>query len=199
MYFKSRHAATQLLGQKLYRRYRHEQCVVLTLNDSALAMGTQLATRLQVGLVPGDTDQPLNPSFFQNKTVIIVADALDDVTGTIRLARILRSSQIRSLVIATPILSVAAVNSVHVIADDVCALTVVPEFSQPDAYYHDTWRELAPAAEVHHAAVDDQDTAEARQDASDPPDDQAIDIAGEVQYDPSYFNQLMNDSTQGIA
>ena len=47
MYYQSREAAGQLLASQMYRKYRHEPCAVLALNDGGVVVGLQLALKLR--------------------------------------------------------------------------------------------------------------------------------------------------------
>jgi len=46
MYYQSREAAGQLLASQMYRKYRHEPCAVLALNDGGVVVGLQIALKL---------------------------------------------------------------------------------------------------------------------------------------------------------
>lgn len=46
MYFKSREQAGQLLADKLFEKYRFENCAIIALSDGAVIVGEQIATSL---------------------------------------------------------------------------------------------------------------------------------------------------------
>lgn len=64
MYFKSREAAGKLLAGQLVRRYRHEKCVVVALDDGGAVVGMQIAKQLHtiiMMLLTEDVDLPREP------------------------------------------------------------------------------------------------------------------------------------------
>src|SRR5437868_13867128 len=46
MYFASRVRAGRMLARKLVKKYRHENCAVLALNDGGVVVGAQIASQL---------------------------------------------------------------------------------------------------------------------------------------------------------
>ncbi len=115
----------------------------------------------------------IRPDLIQNKHVILVSDGL--ISGfSIDLAmEYLKPIAIKSLIIATPFASVAAVDRIHILADDIFCLNVLEDYISTNHYYdmHDvpshemvlktvahivkTWRPEVHCQKVPHA----QDTS----------------------------------------
>ncbi len=79
--------------------------------------------------------ETINKSLLSNHAVILVADGLR--TGSpLELAKeFLKPLQIKKLIVATPFASVAAVDKMHVLADDLCCLNVLGDYIDTDHYY----------------------------------------------------------------
>lgn len=67
--------------------------------------------------------------------IILVADALRTPFGLELAAEYLKPIEYTKLVVATPLASVAAVDRMHVLADDLCCLSVVESALETDHYY----------------------------------------------------------------
>jgi len=64
VYFSSRMQAGRLLSSKLVRKYRHENCAILALDDGGVIVGTQLANKIHCIMMLLMTDEirlPLEP------------------------------------------------------------------------------------------------------------------------------------------
>lgn len=77
----------------------------------------------------------LKRDVLNNHTIIIVSDGLK--TGfEIDLAKLyMKPVAINGLVVATPLASMQAVDRMHVLADDLCCLSVIAEYIDTDHYY----------------------------------------------------------------
>ncbi len=70
-------------------------------------------------------------------TVILVSDGLSSGYSLDAAASFLKSIKIEKLVIATPIASVPAVDRMHIIADEICCLSVIDNYMNTNHYYED--------------------------------------------------------------
>ncbi len=100
--------------------------------------------------------------------VILVSDGLNDGSTLDAAAEFLKSVPMSSLVIATPLASVPAVDRMHVLADDIFCLNVLTDYINTDHYYeimdipdHDAvvktiqnvvqhWQQLEQPGSVNH-------------------------------------------------
>jgi putative phosphoribosyl transferase len=67
--------------------------------------------------------------------VIIVSDGLKSGFPVDLAASFLKPIEMGKLVVATPFASVPAVDRMHVLADDLCCLSVIPDMMEVDHYY----------------------------------------------------------------
>lgn len=79
----------------------------------------------------------LNQEFLKDHIVIVVSDGLKSGTVLDSIAEFLKSIRIKRLIIAAPVASVEAVDRMHIIADELCCLSVTENFYDTNHYYDD--------------------------------------------------------------
>jgi len=77
----------------------------------------------------------IDEDMLRDHTIILVADGLSDGVAVDVAVDFLKPIRIRRLVIATPIASVAAVDRLHILADELHILDVKENFMGIDHYY----------------------------------------------------------------
>lgn len=195
MYFKSRAAAGDMLASQIAKKYRHDPCAVVALNDSAVMVGAQIALELHCPLMmlltneiqlpreqmaiggiaqdgsftynnmysSGEIDDFVSEyhgfieqekmtklremhrlegrgglikrSLLRNHTVILVSDGLNNGFAIDLAAEYFKTIKIRRLVMATPLANVAAVDRMHILADEIYCLSVIEDYITTDHYY----------------------------------------------------------------
>lgn len=195
MYFEDRITAGGLLAERLYDRYRYENCAVVALSDGAALIAEQIAASLHCVLtmlliedieIPGESltfgavsqegDFTYNSSFtsgeiegyvseyhgyleeqkrekfqkinrligdggvidhdmLRDHVVILVSDGLDSDATLDVAVDFLKPIRIQRLVIASPTASVAAVDKIHMLADELHILDVKENFMGVNHYY----------------------------------------------------------------
>lgn len=195
MYFKSRAAAGDMLASQIAKKYRHDPCAVVALNDGAVMVGAQIALELHCPLMmlltneiqlpreqmaiggiaqdgsftynnmysSGEIDDFVSEyhgfieqekmtklremhrlegrgglikrSLLRNHTVILVSDGLNNGFAIDLAAEYFKTIKIRRLVMATPLANVAAVDRMHILADEIYCLSVIEDYITTDHYY----------------------------------------------------------------
>ncbi len=79
----------------------------------------------------------IDPRFLRRHVVILVSDALQTGSSLEVAADFLKPIKTKKLVIATPIASVAAVDRMHLVGDDIYCLSVTENLMDSDHYYED--------------------------------------------------------------
>lgn len=79
----------------------------------------------------------LDPKLLRNHTVIVVSDGLNNGFSMHAAAEFLKPIKINRLVMVTPFASVAAVDQMHVLADELVCLNVIDDIISIDHYYDD--------------------------------------------------------------
>lgn len=77
----------------------------------------------------------VNKRLLSGHNVIIVSDGLKTAFPVELASEFLKPVDIASLVVAVPFASVAAVDRLHVLADDLHCLSVIPDYIDTDHYY----------------------------------------------------------------
>jgi putative phosphoribosyl transferase len=77
----------------------------------------------------------INRKLLKRRTIILVSDGLKDAFTLDMALDFLKPIEIERLIVATPLASVKAIDRVHIIADEVCCLSVVEEYAETDHYY----------------------------------------------------------------
>jgi putative phosphoribosyl transferase len=80
----------------------------------------------------------LNPSQLRNRNVIVVADGLLNGFSMRAAADFLKPIKLEKLIMVAPFASVAAVDQMHVLADELVCLDVVENIISIDHYYEDS-------------------------------------------------------------
>jgi len=75
--------------------------------------------------------------YLRNHTVIVVSDGLSSGFSLDIAAAYLKPVALNRLVVATPLASVAAVDRMHLFADEICCLSVKPNYLSTNHYYDD--------------------------------------------------------------
>lgn len=86
------------------------------------------------GLIGGDG--LVSPRLLKGRDVILVSDGLKDGFKLDIALQFLKPIATNKLVVATPLASVAAVDRMHVIADDLYCLSVVEDYISTEHYYN---------------------------------------------------------------
>lgn len=79
----------------------------------------------------------INKNLLRHRTVIVVSDGLHSGFSVQLCADFLKTVSIKSIVMATPLASVQAVDKMHLLADEICCLNVVANFMKTDHYFDD--------------------------------------------------------------
>jgi putative phosphoribosyl transferase len=77
----------------------------------------------------------IKKSLLRDHTIILVSDGLSSGFSLDIAMEFLKPIAIRRLIIATPLASVPAVDRMHVLADEIYCLSVVPDYISTDHYY----------------------------------------------------------------
>lgn len=77
----------------------------------------------------------IDKNLLRHRIVLLVSDGLADGFSIDVAATFLKTVAIKKLVIATPIASVAAVDRMHLVGDDICCLSVPNNFMGTNHYY----------------------------------------------------------------
>jgi putative phosphoribosyl transferase len=80
-------------------------------------------------------DSTITRDSLKKHDVIIVSDGLKSGFPVDLAASFLKPIEMGKLVVATPFASVPAVDRMHVLADDLCCLSVIPDMMEVDHYY----------------------------------------------------------------
>lgn len=79
----------------------------------------------------------LSPELLRNHTVIVVSDGLNNGFSMHAAAEFLKPIKISRMVMVTPFASVAAVDQMHILADEIVCLNVIDDIISIDHYYED--------------------------------------------------------------
>lgn len=82
-------------------------------------------------------DGEIHLEYLRHHTVILVSDGLSNGFSLDVAAEFLKTVAIKRLIIAAPIASVPSVDKMHLVADEICCLSVLPNFMEVDHYYDD--------------------------------------------------------------
>ncbi len=82
-------------------------------------------------------DGEIDKKLLRHRVVIVVADGMATGFALKICADFLKTVAIKKVVAVTPVASVQAVDRMHLIADEICCLSVTPNFMGPDHYYDD--------------------------------------------------------------
>lgn len=82
-------------------------------------------------------DGQIDKKLLRHRVVIVVADGLATGFSLQVCADFLKTVAIKKMVAVTPIASVQAVDRMHLVADELCCLSVTPNFMGVDHYYDD--------------------------------------------------------------
>jgi len=74
-------------------------------------------------------------SLLRGHNVILVSDGLSSGFSLDLAANFLKPIRVERLVVATPLASVPAVDRMHVMADEICCLSVIEDYISTDHYY----------------------------------------------------------------
>jgi putative phosphoribosyl transferase len=79
----------------------------------------------------------IDKSLLRHRVVLLVADGLGSGFALNVAADYLKTIAIKKLVVATPVASVAAVDRMHLVGDDICCLSTTGNFMGVNHYYDD--------------------------------------------------------------
>jgi len=79
----------------------------------------------------------LDSKLLRNHTIIVVSDGLNNGFSMHAAAEFLKPIKINRMVMVTPFASVAAVDQMHVLADEIVCLNVIDDIISIDHYYDD--------------------------------------------------------------
>lgn len=77
----------------------------------------------------------LSPDQLRNRTIIVVSDGLNNGMSMRAAAEFLKPIKIHRLIMVTPFASVAAVDQMHILADEIVCLNVMEDIISIDHYY----------------------------------------------------------------
>lgn len=81
----------------------------------------------------------LDSHLLANRTIVVVSDGLSNGFSMHAAAEFLKPIKIKRLVMVTPFASVAAVDQMHVLADELVCLNVIEDIISIDHYYDDSF------------------------------------------------------------
>lgn len=82
-------------------------------------------------------DGEIDKKFLRHRVVVVVSDGLNSGFAMQLCAQFLKTVAIDTFVAATPLASVEAVDKLHMMADEICCLSVVPNYMGTNHYYED--------------------------------------------------------------
>ncbi len=82
-------------------------------------------------------DGEIDKSLLRHRVVIVVSDGLSSGFSMKLCADFLKTINIKKLVAATPLASVQAVDTLHLLADEMCCLSVAANYMNTNHYYDD--------------------------------------------------------------
>lgn len=82
-------------------------------------------------------DGEIHKEYLRRHVVILVSDGLPSGFALRVAADYLKTVAIQRLIVATPIASVTAVDSMHLVADEIQCLSTIPNYMGTDHYYDD--------------------------------------------------------------
>lgn len=82
-------------------------------------------------------DGEIKKDYLRHRTVIAVSDGLTSGFSLEIANQLFKTVAIKKLIIATPLASVPAVDTMHLLADKICCLSVVDNYMGTDHYYED--------------------------------------------------------------
>lgn len=85
----------------------------------------------------GGKETEIPKRMLKNHTVIIVSDGLRNGLSLDVAADFLKPIKTKKILVATPVASVPAVDKMHLLADEICCLSVVESYLETDHYYED--------------------------------------------------------------
>jgi putative phosphoribosyl transferase len=77
----------------------------------------------------------IKKSMLRGHNVILVSDGLSNGFSLDLASEFLKPINIKRLIVATPLASVPAVDRMHILADEICCLSVIEEYMFTDHYY----------------------------------------------------------------
>lgn len=83
----------------------------------------------------GISPDEVSPENMRGYNVILVDDAVDNPTKLAAAVDWLKPVRVESLILAAPIITVPALDVAHVLMNDLCVLSVVPNYFGADHYY----------------------------------------------------------------
>lgn len=96
----------------------------------------RLAKRHELNVLVGHSGE-IRPRYLRHHVVILVSDGLSSGLSLDVAADFLKTINIKKLVIATPLASVAAVDKMHLLGDEICCLSVLGNYLDTNHYYDD--------------------------------------------------------------
>jgi len=82
-------------------------------------------------------DGEIHKEYLRHHVVILVSDGLANGFSLEIAGEFLKSVALKRLIVATPFASVPAVDRMHLVADEISCLNVIPNFMGVDHYYED--------------------------------------------------------------
>lgn len=98
--------------------------------------GQRIETMHRINMLMGH-DGEIKKDYLRRRTVILVSDGLASGFSLEIAQQYLKTVAIKKLVIATPLASVAAVDKMHLIGDEIQCLAVAENYMGTDHYYDD--------------------------------------------------------------
>ncbi|NCU30638.1 hypothetical protein EOL73_02220 [Candidatus Saccharibacteria bacterium] len=77
----------------------------------------------------------LEPDILRGQNVVLLSDGLNNTREIDVALELTKPLKIERLIIASPVASISAVDKAHISADEVCFLSVTPNFIDTDHYY----------------------------------------------------------------
>jgi putative phosphoribosyl transferase len=82
-------------------------------------------------------DGEIDKNLLRHRVVIVVSDGLSSGFSFQACANFLKTVSIKKVVAATPLASVPAIDKLHLASDEICCMSVVPNYINTNHYYDD--------------------------------------------------------------
>src|SRR5665213_915867 len=141
MYFASRVQAGRMLASQLTKKYRYENCAVVSLGDGGVMVGAQIAVELHcilTMLASAEIMLPREPQAIAGITsggTVSYNHAYSDGELDEMVGENYGFIEQEKLIAAVPFASVQAVDRMHVQADELYCLDVIQDYIETDHYY----------------------------------------------------------------
>lgn len=82
-------------------------------------------------------DGEINKNLLRHRVVLVVSDGLNSGFSFQACAQFLKTVAVKKVVAVTPLASVPAIDKLHLLSDEICCLSVTPNYIDTNHYYDD--------------------------------------------------------------